>query len=308
MRVLISGITGFVGTHLAPCLEAAGHEVWGFASGIPATSVAARVEEVDLLDAAGLAELVGRVRPEAVVHLGGLSHVGQSFGRPEAYRQVNVEGTRNLLRAMNGSRARMIFASSAEVYGPVPAAEQPISEDRPLDPRSPYGQTKADAEALVLAAGAVVVRSFNTIGAGQSLDFALPSFASQLAAIAAHQREPVLEVGNLSPRRDFVHVSDAAAAYGVLLTKGAAGTVYNLASGEAWSIEAVLARLLAISDVEAKIVVDENRQRKEDPPLLQGDSSRLRALGWAPRCSVDDALRDLWQAAAGAYRREGEHP
>ena len=141
-----------------------------------------------------------------IVHLAGLSHVGESWKRPGDYLRVNFEGTLNLLSAARGRR--LIFASSAEVYGAVPAAEQPLVEDRPLAPRSPYAMTKACAERMVLDRGGIVVRSFNAIGSGQAPTFALPSFAAQLAAIRRGESEPVLRVGDLSPRRDFVHVLD----------------------------------------------------------------------------------------------------
>ena len=142
---------------------------------------------------------------------------------------------------------------------------------------------------------AVVARSFNMIGPGQSPEFVLPSFASQLAAIAHGEREAVLRVGNLSARRDFVHVDDGAAAYHLLAETGKRGAVYNIASGRASSIEEILHRLMAISGVSARIEIDKEKLRRVDLPLLSGDASRLRALGWEPRRTLDDAVTDLWR-------------
>jgi GDP-4-dehydro-6-deoxy-D-mannose reductase len=190
----------------------------------------------------------------------------------------------------------VIIASSADVYGEVPPEEQPISEDRPVSPRSPYALTKAASERLAFASGhAVVARSFNMIGPGQAPEFVLPSFALQLAAIARDKAEPVLRVGNLTARRDFVHVDDGAEAYRLLAEKGEPGSVYNIATGQASSIEEILQRLMAISGVEARVEIDPEKFRKADLPLLTGDASRLQALGWEPSRTLDDAVRDLWR-------------
>lgn len=182
--------------------------------------------------------------------------------------------------------------SSAEVYGLVPDEAQPISELRPLSPRNPYALTKASAERLALAAGATVVRSFNLIGAGQAASFALPSFAAQLAAIEHHT--PLLSVGNLSARRDFLHVEDAVAALALLAEEPQPGTVLNLASGVDHSIAELLGRLIALSGLEVRCAEDPEKLRPVDVRRLCGDASRLRALGWEPERGVDAALADLF--------------
>lgn len=298
MHVLITGITGFIGVYLARRLTAAGHRVSGLSTDPITRLPGTRAEifpHVDILDRGRLKDVIERCDPQTVVHLAGLSHVGESWNRPGDYLRVNFGGTRNLLAAA-GSR-RVIFASSSEVYGKVPLEEQPIREDRPLEPRSPYAMTKACAEHLALDAEALVVRSFNAVGAGQARRFALPSFAAQLAAIEREEADPVLRVGDLSPRRDFLHADDAAAGYQVLIERGARGQVYNLASGQDHSIGEALERLRAISGVPADVERDEARVRPVDLPLLCGDARRLRELGWRPEHDLDDALRDLWQEA-----------
>jgi GDP-4-dehydro-6-deoxy-D-mannose reductase len=295
MRIFVSGISGFIGRHLAAELCARGDEVCGFSSDPVAPLSGARVFEHDLLDTAGVARLIERCDPEVVVHLAGLSHVGESWKRPGDYYRVNFEGTAALLRAAAGRR--LVFASSAEVYGCVPEDEQPLGEDRVLDPRSPYALTKACAERLALDFGAVVVRSFNAVGPGQSRHFALPSFAAQLAAVRRREREAVLRVGDLSPRRDFVHVADVVDAYRTLAERGEAGTVYNLASGVGTSIAEALDRLLRISGVKARVERDESRIRPVDIPALVGDNRKLRALGWTPARDLDQALDELWREA-----------
>ncbi len=293
MRVLVTGISGFIGCYLARELQSTGAVIFGLDD--KPSSVIGNLFEADILDRSALSEIVERCAPDVVVHLAGLSHVGQSWQRPGDYLRVNFIGTRNVLHAA-GSR-RVIVASSAEVYGVVPEDEQPIAEDRPLDPRSPYAMTKACAEDLAREHDAIVVRAFNIVGVGQSGQFAVPSFASQLAAIAKRRRAAVLRVGDLRPRRDFLHVADAASAYRVLIERGEPGGVYNLASGTAWSIAEVLDRLRAISGVEVEVERDDQRLRPVDVPLLHGDNRRLRDLGWAPRYDLDQALGDIWQTA-----------
>jgi GDP-4-dehydro-6-deoxy-D-mannose reductase len=310
MRLFITGIGGFVGRHLARHALELGDELGGIYLGEgPGAEVAAaaRVAEVDLLDRPALGAAVREAAPEAVVHLAGLSHVGESWNRMGDYFRANVLGTENLLDAVaeHAPDARVVLASSSEVYGQVPEAEQPIPETRRLDPRTPYALTKAAAERLVLQRRArpprrvAVVRSFNLLGPGQSPRFALPAFASQLAAIRRGDGEPVIRVGNLEARRDFVHVHDGVAAYRLLAESAEPGGIYNLATGVASSIHDALESLLAASGVEARVEQDPERMRPVDLPLLTGDAARLRRLGWEPRFGLEDAVRDLWRAVAG---------
>lgn len=295
MRVLITGITGFVGCHLARHLLARkDYEIHGLATHPAGCDLAGlRLHGTDICDRDALAEAVRQSDPDAIVHLAGLSHVGESWKRPGDYLRVNFGGTRNLAHVAEGRR--ILFASSAEVYGNVPVEEQPISESRPLDPRSPYAMTKACAEAVAIDRDAIVVRSFNSIGPGQARMFALPSFASQLAAIQRGEVEPTLRVGDLSPERDFLHIDDAVRGYEAILRHGRPGEVYNLASGRSTSIGEALDRLRSISGVEAQVERDPARVRPVDIPLLQGGIDKIRTLGWQPERTLDDALADLWQ-------------
>jgi GDP-4-dehydro-6-deoxy-D-mannose reductase len=292
MKVLVTGVGGFVGSHLAASLAGDGVEVWGTYLGEMPTLEAVRLLEVDILDRTAVAAAGDPAAPDSIVHLAGLSHVGQSWREPAAYFQVNVLGAELVLRAAAGRR--VLVASSAEVYGAVPEAEQPLTEDRMLAPTSPYALSKAALERVARPMGAIVVRSFNTIGPGQAPDFALPTFARQLAAIRRGDQPPVLLVGNLAARRDFVAVTDAVAGYRILLEKGEGGEVYNLGRGEAMSIEEALHRLIVVSRVRARIEVDPGRIRPTDIPLLEADATKLRALGWQPEVEIDDALRELW--------------
>jgi GDP-4-dehydro-6-deoxy-D-mannose reductase len=293
MKVFVTGAGGFLGPHLLGELARRGHQASGSYLGHRPPLEDVELHDVDLLDLTSLRRAIAAAQPDAVVHLAGLSHVGESWGKIAEYFDANVMGTENVIAAAAGRR--VLLASSSEVYGLVPEAEQPIVETRPLAPRTPYALTKAAAERLALRSGAVVVRTFNLIGPGQAPTFALPAFAEQLSAIAAGA-EPILRVGNLSARRDFVPVGDGARAYAVLLERATAGEAYNLASGRAWSLREALDRLLLAAGLEVRIEEDPARLRPVDIPLLCGDSSRLRALGWSLESSLDEAVGALWRA------------
>jgi GDP-4-dehydro-6-deoxy-D-mannose reductase len=295
VRVAVTGANGFLGRHLAQALAAAGDDVVALSLERGELPDSIPFLALDVRDGDRVARAFEQLAPEAVVHLAALSHVGESWGRIADYYAINVLGTENVARAARGRR--LLFSSSAEVYGIVPEKEQPIREERIPAPRSPYALTKAFAERIALDAGGIVIRSFNLVGEGQLPSFALPSFAAQLAAIARGAAPPRLEVGNLEARRDFVDVLDAVAGFRLVLERGAERTVYNLASGESPSIAEMLDRLLGVAGVEAGIEVSPERVRPVDVPLLCGDASRLRALGWMPTSGLERALAALWREA-----------
>jgi GDP-4-dehydro-6-deoxy-D-mannose reductase len=297
MHILVTGIAGFVGSRLARNLLARGDRVSGTYIDARPDLPGAQLFEADLLDRAALERVVREAGPDAVVNLAGLSHIGDSWDwrRMPDYFRVNIAGTENAFRAAEGRR--VVIASSADVYGSVPRDEQPIAESRPVAPQTPYALTKAAAERIALAHGAVIVRSFNLIGPGQAPNFALASWARQLAAIRRGEQEPVLKVGDLSTARDFTHVDDGAEAYRLLAEKGERGGIYNLASGKAVPMREALDRLLALAGVRPEVKEGAYPPRPFDIPYLSGDAGRLRALGWEPRRSLDDALEDIWRAA-----------
>ncbi len=319
-RVLVTGAEGFVGGRLVPRLLERGADVIAchgpeaapgpdetagtrttMAASEASASAPDRCErvELDICDRDAVERVLRDHAPDAVVHLAGLSDVGASWQRIADYYRVNVEGSEfvaGATRAVSHS-CRLIVASSAEIYGRAPENELPVGEERPPRPRSPYAMTKAAVERLTLGQGAIVTRSFNLIGPGQSPQFALPSFAAQLAEIDAGRREPVLRVGNLTSRRDFVHVDDGVDAYALLVERGEPGRAYNIARGEAIELAAALRRLIEISGVETAIREDPERLRPADVPVLCGDANRLRTLGWKPRRNFDQALEAIWEDA-----------
>jgi GDP-4-dehydro-6-deoxy-D-mannose reductase len=309
MRVLVTGVSGFVGQHLARALRARGHEVGGTYLDETGDLDGVELHPLDLAGPAetveaGLRSALAAFRPERIVHLAGLAHVGKSWQAMPSYFHVNLLGTEAVLAA--AGRVPVVFASSAEVYGAVPEAEQPLAETRQPAPVSPYALTKAAAERLVLARRGVVVRPFNLIGPGQSRHFALPTFAHQLAAIEAAQQAPLLAVGNLEARRDFVHVGDGVEAMALLVESGEAGGIYNIASGEARSIREALDVLLGVAGLDVEITVDDRYLRPADIPLLRGSAEPLRRLGWTPRRGLEQAVAELWRWSRQRVAAEAE--
>jgi GDP-4-dehydro-6-deoxy-D-mannose reductase len=308
MRVLVTGAAGFVGGHLLADLLADGCEVWGTLQpghSAPAGSEGVRWIEMELTASDSVAAALAAAAPARVFHLAAQASVGESYRDPLATWEVNATGTLRLAEALPAG-ARMLFVSSAEVYGLVPEREQPITEERPLRPTNPYAASKAAAEMAVAevahtrGAHVVIARSFNHTGPGQDTRFALPAFAAQLAAIRAGKQPPCLKVGNLEARRDFLDVRDVVRAYRILLERGKAGRAYNVASGEARSLAALVDELVAISGTGARLEPDAARVRPLDLPLLCGDSAALRGLGWKPQRPLRDTLRDLLDSHRGA--------
>jgi GDP-4-dehydro-6-deoxy-D-mannose reductase len=295
MRVFVTGATGFVGRRLVVELLARGHQVAGTGHEHAAAPPGVEIHTLDLGERDALGRAITGFGAERVIHLAGLAHVGSSWTQLPEYFRVNVAGTDAVLAA--AGKVPVLFASSAEVYGVVAEAEQPIAEDRPLAPASPYALTKAAAELLVLRAGGIVVRPFNMIGPGQAASFALAAFARQLAAISVGRQEPVLAVGNLEARRDFVHVDDGAAAFALLAERGERGAAYNVASGEARSIREALDELLEVSGLVVTVETDERFLRPADIALLRGSAEPLRRLGWRPERGRRQAITELWQTS-----------
>jgi GDP-4-dehydro-6-deoxy-D-mannose reductase len=300
MKALITGAAGFVGRHLTAHLEHHGDEVAGVD----------RDTGPDLLDGDGWDDLVGRVRPDAVYHLAGLSDVGGSWSIPRDTFRVNAEGTLVVLQAcIRAGVERVLAVSSADVYGRVTLGELPLTEDAPLRPVTPYAASKIAADYLALQAhlgyGLAVmrVRAFNHLGPGQTNRFVAPALAERIALNELEGGEEV-PVGNMTPRRDFTDVRDVVRAYRLLIEHGEPGEAYNVCSGHDIAIAELADRLVGKSRAAMRLEGDPSLQRPVDVPVLRGDYTRLsKATGWEPEIDLDQTLTDLLEEWRDHVRR-----
>jgi GDP-4-dehydro-6-deoxy-D-mannose reductase len=298
-RVLITGITGFAGSHLAEHAVACGDEVHGFALEKPPyrnlASVAGevRMHRGDLTDADAVRAAVEAARPDVVVHLAGQAVPALASQDPTAAVRVNVLGTAAVVEALRASDAALVFASTAEVYG---APQDPAREDAPIRPPNVYAATMVASEALARELGgrSVILRPVGQIGPRQHPALAASAFARQIALIEAGREAPVIQVGNLDARRDLTDVRDTVRAYIHLVEKGRPGIAYNVCSGRAHRIGDLLERLIQKSRVPVEVRVDPSRYRPNDVPLVLGNPERIeRDVGWRPTISIDQTLTDL---------------
>jgi GDP-4-dehydro-6-deoxy-D-mannose reductase len=312
MRILVTGITGFAGGHLAEAvLDASAGEVWGIsrhgkaADDCPFPADQVRWACCDMTDRPRLTDFIGQAQPDQIYHLAGYASTARSYGEPDAAWQANLTSTRNLLEAVmaSGLQPRILHVSSGLVYGEPRSADQLVNEDMPLRPVSPYAASKAAADLAAYQVGQAAglpiirVRPFNHIGPRQAPDF---------AAIEAGRQVPVMETGDLRPRRDLTDVRDMARAYMLLMKHGVPGEVYNAGSGSALSMEEVLDRLVVCSKVRPEIRQKTDPARVREAAALRADCSKLsKATGWAPRFSLDQTLADTleyWRKCLPADR------
>jgi GDP-4-dehydro-6-deoxy-D-mannose reductase len=254
---------------------------------------------------------VRRLRPARVFHLAALSSVADSWQDPGRTLSNNAGAQANLLAALIAldPMPRVLVVGSADEYGE-PRTSRPLDEDTPLRPITPYGVSKVAQDLLALqyhlshGLPVVRVRPFNHIGPGQSSNFAVPSFALQIAAIEAGRRPARLRVGNLKPRRDFTDVRDVVRAYRLALAEGVPGEVYNIGAGRAVALSEVVERLLGMSRVAIRVEVDQRRVRAVEARASVCDAGRLRRrTGWRPLIPLDQSLADTldyWRARMGA--------
>jgi len=287
--ILLTGAGGFVGGHLIDTLRRTHPEA------------RLHADPFDITDPAATEAAVAAARPDACVHLAAISAVPAARREPDLAWQVNLHGTLNLAAAIRAQvpHCLFVFISSADAYGASFRAGVPVDEAAPLAPLNTYAATKAAADLAVGAMAAeglraIRLRAFNHTGPGQSDAFALPAFAHQMALIAAGRQAPVLRVGALDPQRDFLDVRDVCAAYAACLDAGAAlapGTILNIASGTPRRLGEVLARMLTLAGIEARIETDAARLRPTDIPVAIGNAaSARRLLGWHPVIPWDETL------------------
>ncbi|MBW2465460.1 MAG: GDP-mannose 4,6-dehydratase [Deltaproteobacteria bacterium] len=327
LRALITGYGGFAGGHLAnELLRETDWQVWGTRrrQGEAPPSAQPGIEqreggtvrtlELDLRDPIATRRAIDQVAPDRVFHLAGQAFVPAARRDPWGSFEANVRMQINLLEALAGSRSRILVVTSCEVYGAPETGSDPIDERATLAPINAYATSKAAQDMVAWqytrshGLDLVRARPFNHIGPGQDLRFVLPAFARQIARIEAGRQAPRLSVGNLDAQRDFSDVRDIVRAYRLLAERGRSGAVYNLGSGQARPISAIVDALRERATVDIEVETDLDRLRPNEIPAICCDSGRARAeLGWTTTINFNqsiDAVLAEWRARE--HTSEGE--
>jgi UDP-glucose 4-epimerase len=307
VRIVVTGANGFVGAQVVRAL-ASHHDVlaidclrvrpWRFR---PSEDGLFKRDTTDLRDGTRVARVLHDFRPDATIHLAAMHFIPECEHVPTEATSINVLGTVNLLAACPPG-CRFVFASTAAVYAPLETAHDESSAVGPLDV---YGLTKLHAEDFVryytrrMGLASVIVRLFNVIGAGDTNPHVVPEMMMQL-----RRGERTLRLGNVHPRRDYIHVADAAAGLiTVALHRSVDGAtdqtaIVNLGTGSSYSVIELVEMLSGITGESITVSIDPSRVRPVDRPLLVADNTKMRSIfGWAPRWPIDEALRSIWQSA-----------
>ncbi len=309
MKILITGCEGFAGSHLADYCLSQGDEVWGTClPGARTHNIAHQLDHVilrigDLTQPDFLRGVLRENRFDALFHLAGISYVKDAEREPAKTYEANLLSGIHLLEAVRtlSPQTRVLLVSSAEVYGPVAPERLPVKEDYPFAP--PVSIFAAGKAALELAAHpliinfglhVVIARPFNHTGPRQRADFVCSTFAEQVAKVETGG-EPVIRVGDLSPRRDFSDVRDIVRGYRMLALQGVKGEAYNLATGVSVTVKEILDILVALARVKVEIREDPNRLRGANQVMdVRGSIEKTKdATGWVPEIPLEKTLRDL---------------
>jgi Nucleoside-diphosphate-sugar epimerases len=308
MRVLVTGAGGFVGQHLVETLIHRGYQVY---AGLRKTETnhtdGVMSVNFDITVPEQVYRVIRDVRPDVVVHLAAQSLVSYSWKAPTRTFMINTIGTMYLLEAIGNlvPAAKIIVVGSAEEYGLTAQTGVPLTEEHPCYPQNPYAISKLAAGQFAIQwakkenLNLIYVRPFNHFGPGQREGFVVSDFASQIARIEKKLQPPFIEVGDLSPQRDFTDVRDVVEAYVTLLEKTVSSGIYNVCSGTARSINEVLNTLLTMSRCIIEVKVNPNKYRPSEVPLFLGSHKKLQdATGWMPRRDFYRSLQetlDWWR-------------
>lgn len=309
-RILITGITGFVGKHLAThLLSKNSYDVIGTYRSesnletLEDLKDKIQLKKIDLNDTQAVESLVVSVKPDAIFHLAAQASQAKSFSIPVETLTNNIVAEFSLLdtlRKHDMQQTRVVAVTSAEVYGILTPKDIPVDEDTPLRPASPYAVSKIAQDFLcyqhflAYKLDIVRMRPYNHIGPGQKEGYVVADFAKQIAEIEKGKKSDEITVGNLQARRDFTDVRDIVKAYVLAMEKGKAGEVYNIGSGKSHKIEDILHRLLSFSSKKISVTVDQSRFRPIDIPEIRCDASKFHDLtGWEPKISFEKTLEDI---------------
>lgn len=318
MRILITGIEGFVGRHLAAHLAGKGHAVRGTTLGKGV--VVEGAEELSALDVREpdrVRRVMEEARPEAVVHLAGQASGAEAIRHPEETFAINAGGALHVLEACRDSGVeKVLLVTSSEVYGRGVPDQGPVTESSRIAPVTPYGVSKAAQDLMGFdywrshGVPVVRVRAFPHTGAGQDPKFVFPSIARRIALAEAGRGSVEIEVGDLGVTRDFSDVRDVVRAYEALIEKGRPGEAYNVCSGVGRTIAEWLEAMQRLAKLEIRLEEVGDRVRPIDVRWMVGDATRLRDVtGWRPRIRWDETVRDVledWRVRVTTDEGEGE--
>lgn len=307
MKALITGVTSFVGSHLADYLiDKERLEVHGIKrprSRLDFLRYDIHYHEGDITDHSSVANIIAKVGPDYIFHLAAQSFVPLSWTAPRPTLETNIMGTLNILEAVRHEcpSATIHIAGSSEEYGMVDPDECPITEQQPLRPLSPYGVSKVAADLLAqqyhrsYGLKIIITRAFNHTGPRRGEEFVTSKITRQLALIELGKAEPILELGNLKAVRDFTDVRDIVRAYWLAVNRCQPGLPYNIGTGVGYSVGAVYKILEDISGHSPAIIKDPQLMRPSDVPRLIADASSFEAAtGWKPEIPFTETLRDLF--------------
>ena len=301
-KVLIFGASGFVGSYLSQEFLNHDYEVYGSDKNV--TEMLPKEVEFqisDILNSIQTEKLIGEINPDIIVNLAAISSVGASWNIPQATIDINVIGALNIMEAARKveKKPKIMFIGSSEEYI---ASSLPINENTPLNASNPYGISKISLERFAklyrdqYGLNIYCVRPFNHTGVGQRESFVLPSFCKQVAKIEKSRKSGVINVGNISVKRDFSHVKDIVRAYRVIVESDCCEVVYNVGSGKAYSLEKMLEYIIGLSSQKIEIQIDQSRFRPTDHPVICCDHSLIsEKLGWEPEYTVFDALKEMFE-------------
>jgi len=307
-KAFITGIAGFVGSHLAELLLLQGFEVYGLLRSRSKTdhieSIISKLhlQDADILDTHSLYATISRLKPDYIFHLAAQSFVPTSWVSPSVTLETNIVGSTNLFEAvrMAGIDPVIQIACSSEEYGLVHPDELPIKETNPLRPLSPYAVSKLAMDYLgyqyfqSYKVRIVRTRGFNHTGPRRGDTFAESNFAKQIALIEKKKQNPVIHVGNLDASRDYTDVRDMVRAYLLAVEKCDPGDVYNICSGSTIKIGDMLTMLLSMTKTKVEIKEDPERMRPSDVPVLLGDNTKfVQKTGWKPEIPFKKTMEDL---------------
>ena len=309
-RVLIFGAGGFVGSYLCKEFLNNGYKVSGTDKG-EGTALPPEVDfyKTDLMQADAVENLISRIQPDIIVNLAAISSVGASWNMPQTTMAINVIGALNIMEAARKSeqKPKILFVGSSEEYV---ISENPLDENTQLNANNPYGISKVTQEQFAklykeqYGLKIYCVRPFNHTGVGQRDSFVLPSFCKQVAKIDKSGKDGKIQVGNLKVKRDFSHVKDVVRAYRMIVESENYNRIYNVGSGNAYSLEDMLTYIIGLSNQHIEIEIDQNRIRPTDQPVICCNRSLIRKeLGWETQYDVYDALKEMYEY----YRIGGEN-